>query len=588
MKKLNCNSEIVRLKANFLGPKAENADWLESEVNKLFSHWCQWRRNRFPQDRSTIDALDKNLTDFKDLQEKMSLYLSELNSRFEAETPTYSPRYMGHMVSELSLPAILGHLTGLIFNPNNTSKSVAKIGLEIEREAIEALSSMVGFGLDGRGHFTSGGTVANIEALWRARYRLDNFLSLGAFLNDQQSTSWNLFYAAHMGQTQFLHLSQGLELEKLKKYSFVLQGSYSAADIISNHFKEKFLGPVLLVPGHKHYSWQKALSLLGLGEESLWSIKVNDSGHLSVKDLDTKIQKAINSQRPILAIVSVSGTTELGMVDPIHEVQELLEEYKKKGIYIWHHVDGAYGGTYCSMIQGQGELFRELNPYVQKSLRAIAQVESITLDPHKLALVPYSCGAILVRDESCYPISSFKAPYLKENQTFSGKWDSTLEGSRASTGACATWMVAKSLGLNKEGLGTVLSLGLEAKHQLEGILSHHEMIQIVPHTDTNILCFTVAQKKEALSVSNKRTRQLYEKIYLENSFSVSQTILHFDSYGKFAENFAKSFQAKIDSEGIYLIRMVFMNPFTISQVGENHYLEQFSNYLQKLILDLED
>lgn len=50
----------------------------------------------------------------------------------------------------------------------------------IEDEAIAMLAAMLGFDPTvARGHFTSGGTVANFEGVWRARYRMDHGLALG-------------------------------------------------------------------------------------------------------------------------------------------------------------------------------------------------------------------------------------------------------------------------------------------------------------------------------------------------------------------------------------------------------------------------
>ena len=93
----------------------------------------------------------------------------------EAETPKYTPRYMGHMVSELSLPAIFGHFATLLHNPNITSREAAKVGSVLEAEAVAMLATMVGYGKSARGHFTCGGTIANFEAIWRARFRLPVF-----------------------------------------------------------------------------------------------------------------------------------------------------------------------------------------------------------------------------------------------------------------------------------------------------------------------------------------------------------------------------------------------------------------------------
>ena len=70
------------------------------------------------------------------------------------------------------------------------------------------------------------------------------------------------------------------------------------------------------------------------------------------------VEKARRLERPIMMNVSVAGTTELGTVDPVDEVNELLRQYRRdEGIHIWHHVDAAYGGYFCATFRhGESEL----------------------------------------------------------------------------------------------------------------------------------------------------------------------------------------------------------------------------------------
>jgi glutamate/tyrosine decarboxylase-like PLP-dependent enzyme len=487
---------------------------------------------------------------------------------------------MGHMVSEISLAALFGHIVALLHNPNNSSLSSSKVGSIIEQEAIDSLSEMIGYDGPGVGHFTSGGTIANIEAIWRARFRLDHAIALGAYENENHQKQHSIFEAAH--HSIDCHLNK----EETKPYSFVQLGAFAAFSLYQKVFKIDFQGPILIVPAHKHYSWQKAVSLLGLGEEALWIVELDTKGHMNVSNLKEKIEFAKKTNRPILAVVSVAGTTELGMVDPIDEVQDLLDEYKKDDIHIWHHVDAAYGGIYTSMIS-DSEVNQGLSPYSIKALRALNRAESITLDPHKLALVPYACGAIIVKDEKSYAVSEFYAPYLKEKPQQSGKWVSTIEGSRPATGASATWMVARTIGLNNDGMGRILALGLKAKKNIiESLSKKINHLQFIPETDTNIICFTFIDEDKSMKKANAITRKIYEQIDEGDQFSVSQTTLNKAYYREYIENLERTWTIKIEDENLYLIRMVIMNPFSTSKENRFNYIEEFSTYLLGLYNDL--
>ena len=103
--------------------------------------------------------------------------VQEILHRFQSEVPNYSPRYIGHMTTEISLPALVGHMLTLLYNPNNISEEVSRVGLQVEKNAIGALLAMVGYDQSkATGHFTSGGTVANIEGALRARARMRNWI----------------------------------------------------------------------------------------------------------------------------------------------------------------------------------------------------------------------------------------------------------------------------------------------------------------------------------------------------------------------------------------------------------------------------
>ena len=111
-----------------------------------------------------------------------------------AETPTFSPRYIAHMKADLSLPGLLGWFAAMLHNPNNSSRDASQVGSVIETEAIAALAGMLGYDpAQAQGHFTSGGTVANFEAVWRARYRLDHWLSLGLYVAETTGEPLDVF-----------------------------------------------------------------------------------------------------------------------------------------------------------------------------------------------------------------------------------------------------------------------------------------------------------------------------------------------------------------------------------------------------------
>jgi glutamate/tyrosine decarboxylase-like PLP-dependent enzyme len=283
MKDPICKPEQVAIKSLFLGPQSENATWFQNQILEILGHTFEWRKSRFPQDGRAMSDADQSSAEFQSMQEKMSVALRELLQSLENETPKFTPRYIGHMVSEISLPSLLAEFAMLLHNPNNASLEASKVGLAIEKSAIAALAKMVGFNAsEARGHFTSGGTLANFEGLWRALNRFDLGLSSALASSARgHSAPGDFFHNCHLPQAR-----QNPNIE----YSFFEQGPW-AIDT-SQILGFRFLGPVLLVPGSKHYSWPKSAAAFGIGEGNVWSVELDDEGRLDVKDLKLKIEKA--------------------------------------------------------------------------------------------------------------------------------------------------------------------------------------------------------------------------------------------------------------------------------------------------------
>lgn len=92
----------------------------------------------------------------------------ELVKRLRDNYPFFHPRYAGQMVKPPHPAAIVGYLTAMLINPNNHALEGGPATARMEREAVAQLATMFGFPQH-LGHLTTGGTLANLEALFVAR-----------------------------------------------------------------------------------------------------------------------------------------------------------------------------------------------------------------------------------------------------------------------------------------------------------------------------------------------------------------------------------------------------------------------------------
>ena len=115
------------------------------------------------------------------------------------------------------------------------------------------------------------------------------------------------------------------------------------------------------------------------------------------------------------------------------------------------HVDAAYGGFFTL-------LARAATPPIEpEPWLAIADADSVVVDPHKHGLQPYGCGAVLFRDPSVGRFYVHDSPYTYFTSDELHLGEISLECSRAGAAAAALWATLQVFPLHSDdGLGAVL------------------------------------------------------------------------------------------------------------------------------------
>ncbi|MFD9220590.1 pyridoxal phosphate-dependent decarboxylase family protein [Streptomyces sp. NPDC060064] len=92
----------------------------------------------------------------------------EFTERLKDNYPFFHPHYAGQMLKPPHPAAVVGYVTAMLINPNNHALDGGPATAKMEREVVQQLAKMFGFGTH-LGHLTTSGTVANLEALFVAR-----------------------------------------------------------------------------------------------------------------------------------------------------------------------------------------------------------------------------------------------------------------------------------------------------------------------------------------------------------------------------------------------------------------------------------
>jgi glutamate decarboxylase len=308
-------------------------------------------------------------------------YFEYLSSNVVAHSiRTSSPRFIGHMTS--ALPYFVRPLGKLLtaLNQNVVKVETAKSLSPYERQALAMMHRLIYNFPDDfyeqhtqhsestLGMITSGGTLANITALWCARN--DCFAPSGEF--------------------------RGVEEEGLP----AALNFYGASEAV-------VVGSEMI-----HYSFDKSAGLLGIGTRNLKKVRTDARRRIDLSALRETLEECRAHNRRIIALIAIAGATETGTIDPLSEMADMAEEY---GVHF--HVDAAWGGAL---------LFSSEH---RRKLAGIERADSVTIDAHKQLYAPMGLGMVMLRRPHLAKVIEKQARYVVRPGSFDlGR--RTLEGSR--------------------------------------------------------------------------------------------------------------------------------------------------------------
>ena len=95
----------------------------------------------------------------------------------------------------------------------------------------------------------------------------------------------------------------------------------------------------------------------------------------------------------------------------------------------------------------------------QEHLFMLREADSITIDPHKAAYIPYPAGALCYRDGRMRHLVTWTAPVLSRGNEGSATTIGIygIEGSKPGASVMSTWFSNRCIGLGPDGYGKLLS-----------------------------------------------------------------------------------------------------------------------------------
>jgi glutamate/tyrosine decarboxylase-like PLP-dependent enzyme len=245
-----------------------------------------------------------------------------------------------------------------------------------------------------------------------------------------------------------------------------------------------------------HYTHPRMCEVIGArGVE----IAVDDRGRMDLDDLREKLKSG-----GIGTVVMTSGTTGLGAVDPIDEALELRREFDFR-----IHVDAAYGGFF-KLLAGEDETLGE---GAASAFRAIAQTDSVVVDPHKHGLQPYGCGSVIFRDPAVGRFYKHDSPFTYFTSGDLHLGEISLECSRAGAAAAALWATLKCFPLESEtGLGAILRKTRKAALEWARLIESSDELRLILQPSLDIIIFYAITKGPKASEISALTERVFEAL----------------------------------------------------------------------------
>ncbi len=339
------------------------------------------------------------------------------------------PRYLdatvrlhhpGSMAHQVAVPSTGAAVADLIHGATNNPMAIYEMGAAgatIEREVVRWMLGKVGFDRDSAGGvLTSGGSLANLTALLAARAR-----------------------------------------------------------VAPEAWREGTPGDLaLLAPPSAHYSIRRAAAILGLGEDAVIELDVDELERIRPDRLGEALERCERAGRRPLALVAPACATSTGLFDDLRALGSFCAEHG-----IWFHVDAAHGASALLSERHRG------------LLDGIELGDSVVWDAHKLLSTSGLCAAVLVRHGPDLPAAFRQSGDYLFNDTERVGFDlldRAVETTKTTMGLKLFLSLAWA---GERGLGEYVASRFDTARRFHELLSREPDVTCAYVPESNIVCFRI-------------------------------------------------------------------------------------------------
>jgi len=326
------------------------------------------------------------------------------------------PRYLGFVTGGATPASIAGDWLTSVFD-QNVASAAGSAAAGLERETVGWLRELFGLPAEFDGAFVSGATMSNVVGLAIAREWLGEELGVTVSRDGVRA-----------------------------------------------------LGDVSVFSGAPHSSVFKALSMLGLGRDSVHAVPLLPGREaVDVAALDAALETT--GGRPAI-VVANAGTVDTVDFDDLRAIAALRSRHR-----FWLHVDGAFGG------------FAALVPEHAHLVAGLDEADSVGVDLHKWLNVPYDSAVQFTRRRDLQlRVFENAAAYLRQPFDVPDFVHLTPESSRRFR-ALAAWFTLTAYG--RRGHADIVRRNVDSARRVGAALADLPGVRLLAPVRLNVVCLAV-------------------------------------------------------------------------------------------------
>ena len=272
--------------------------------------------------------------------------------------------------------------------------------------------------------------------------------------------------------------------------------------------------PMRVYASSETHTWiQKAADLFGLGTDAICWIPADAEQRMDVAALEQHIVADRNAGSVPMLVVGTAGTVGTGAVDPLVDIRDICRRHD-----VWFHIDGAYGALAARV------------PGAPSDLCALADADSIAVDPHKWLYAPLEAGCALVRrPEDLRRAFSYHPTYYHFDEDVTNYFDCGPQNSRGFR-ALKVWLALQQVG--SSGYLQMIGDDMRLARQLHALVQQHpEFEAMTQHLSITTFRYVPrdrqwAQTPDAESYLERLNQDLLNRVERSGEAFLSQAMVN--------------------------------------------------------------